>query len=56
MAEAEIPQAIAEAFRTGNMGIMDYWNYRNLKADTEMRSTIAGAQPGAPGSGKPENS
>lgn len=41
-AESEIPMAIADAFRTGNMGIMDYYQYRNLKADTEMRESIAG--------------
>ncbi len=41
-AEAEIPKAIAEAFRKGNLGINDYYNLRNLQADTEMRSSIAG--------------
>ncbi len=41
-AEAEVPQAIAEAFRSGRLGIMDYYNLKNLQADTEMRSTIAG--------------
>lgn len=40
-AEAEVPMAMAEAFRSGNMGVMDYMNYNNIKADTEMRSTIA---------------
>lgn len=40
-AEAEIPKAIAEAFRTGNLGVMDYYNIRNVQADTDMRNTIA---------------
>jgi uncharacterized protein YqfA (UPF0365 family) len=42
LAEAEIPMAIAEAFRKGNLGINDYYNLRNVQADTEMRSAIAG--------------
>ncbi len=41
-AEAEVPRAIAEAFRKGNMGINDYYNLRNVQADTEMRNAIAG--------------
>ena len=41
-AEALIPQAIAEAFRAGNLGVMDYTRYKNVMADTEMRSSIAG--------------
>ncbi|NMB80219.1 MAG: flotillin-like protein FloA, partial [Ignavibacteria bacterium] len=40
-AEAEIPKAIAEAFRKGNLGVMDYYNLRNIQADTDMRNTIA---------------
>ncbi|KUG25303.1 hypothetical protein ASZ90_004877 [hydrocarbon metagenome] len=40
-AEAEIPKAISEAFRAGNLGIMDYYNLRNIQADTDMRNTIA---------------
>ena len=39
---AQIPLAIAEAFRQGNLGIHDYHNLRNIQADTEMRSAIAG--------------
>lgn len=39
-AEAEIPLAIAEAFRTGNLGIMDYYKLRNIQADTSMRESI----------------
>jgi len=41
-AEAEIPMAIAESFRTGNLGIMDYRKYKNLISDTMMRESIAG--------------
>ncbi|WP_372774376.1 flotillin-like protein FloA [Mangrovibacterium sp.] len=41
-AEAQIPLAISEAFRNGNLGIMDYMKYRNIDADTQMRSSIAG--------------
>ncbi len=41
-AEAQIPQAIAEAFRTGNLGIMDYYRYKNIQADTSMRESISG--------------
>ena len=40
--EAQIPMAIAEAFRNGNLGIMDYQRYKNLQADTDMRKSIAG--------------
>ncbi|QQS51697.1 MAG: flotillin-like protein FloA [Bacteroidota bacterium] len=41
-AEAEIPKAMAEAFRSGNLGIMDYYRLRNIEADTSMRDSIAG--------------
>ena len=40
-AEAEVPMAMAEAFRNGNPGIMDYYKMQNIKADTEMRESIA---------------
>ena len=40
-AEAEIPKAMAEAFRTGNLGIMDYYKMKNIQADTDMRDSIA---------------
>jgi uncharacterized protein YqfA (UPF0365 family) len=39
-AEAQIPQAIAEAFRAGHLGVMDYYKLNNIKADTEMRGSI----------------
>jgi uncharacterized protein YqfA (UPF0365 family) len=41
-AEAQIPLAMAEAFKKGNMGVMDYQKYRNIQADTSMRQAIAG--------------
>jgi len=40
-AEAEVPKAIAEAFRSGNLGIMDYYRMKNIEADTSMRESIA---------------
>ncbi|MBN1421699.1 MAG: flotillin-like protein FloA [Planctomycetes bacterium] len=46
LAEAEIPRAIAEAFRTGNLGVLDYYNLRNIQADTRMRDSIAGGEDG----------
>ena len=41
-AEAQVPLAIAEAFRNGQLGVMDFAKYKNVLADTEMRSQIAG--------------
>ena len=41
-AEADIPKAIAEAFRTGNLGVVDYYKLQNMQADTDMRQSIAG--------------
>jgi uncharacterized protein YqfA (UPF0365 family) len=58
-AEATIPVAMAEAFRSGNLGVMDYYRMNNLRADTDMRGSIgAGVTPqtpplGAPPSGTP---
>jgi uncharacterized protein YqfA (UPF0365 family) len=40
-AEAEVPKAMAEAFRSGRLGIFDYYNMKNIQADTEMRDSIA---------------
>ncbi len=40
-AEALVPMAMAEAFRSGNLGIMDYMKYKNINADTAMRESIA---------------
>jgi uncharacterized protein YqfA (UPF0365 family) len=50
-AEAQIPLAMAEAFRSGNLGIMDYQRYRNVQADTSMRQAIAGQGDAAPSVG-----
>jgi uncharacterized protein YqfA (UPF0365 family) len=46
LAEAEVPRAIADAFRSGNLGIMDYYRMKNIAADTAMRDSIGrGNQP-----------
>ena len=45
-AEAQVPLAIAEAFRQGNLGVMDYYNIQNLQSDTRMRTNIATATDG----------
>ncbi|MDH3584574.1 MAG: flotillin-like protein FloA [Phycisphaerae bacterium] len=42
LAEAEIPKAMAEAFRSGNLGILDYYRFKNIQADTAMRTSISG--------------
>jgi uncharacterized protein YqfA (UPF0365 family) len=41
LAEAEVPRAIADAFRSGNLGVMDYYKLKNVQADTSMREAIA---------------
>ena len=41
-AEAEIPKSIAKAFRSGQLGVLDYYKLKNVSADTEMRQAIAG--------------
>ena len=41
LAEAEVPKAMADAFRAGNMGVMDYYNMQNVISDTRMRTSIA---------------
>jgi uncharacterized protein YqfA (UPF0365 family) len=46
LAEAEVPKALSEALRTGKLGAMDYYNLRNLLADTHMREQIGGGKPG----------
>jgi uncharacterized protein YqfA (UPF0365 family) len=46
-AEAQVPLAMAEAFRSGNLGVMDYYRMKNLQADTGMRESIAGPPGGA---------
>ncbi len=42
-AEAEVPLALAEALRSGNLGVMDYYNMKNVNADTKMRNSITGS-------------
>jgi len=49
-AEAEVPKAMAEAFRSGNLGIMDYYKMKNIEADTSMRENIG--RPGGTGGSK----
>jgi uncharacterized protein YqfA (UPF0365 family) len=49
LAEAEIPRAIAEALRSGNFGVMDYYKLRNIQADTTMREAIGKPGDGAKG-------
>jgi uncharacterized protein YqfA (UPF0365 family) len=51
-AEAEVPKAMAEAFRSGNLGIMDYYRMKNIEADTSMRESIG--KPAAATPAKPE--
>ncbi|MBP5350447.1 MAG: flotillin-like protein FloA [Fibrobacterales bacterium] len=43
-AEAKVPQAIAEAFRNGKLGVMDYYNMQNVQADTAMRESLGKKQ------------
>jgi uncharacterized protein YqfA (UPF0365 family) len=47
LAEAEVPRAMAEALRSGNLGVMDYYKLRNVQADTNMREAIARPGDGA---------
>ncbi|MCA8962538.1 MAG: flotillin-like protein FloA [Planctomycetes bacterium] len=46
LAEAEVPLAISDAFRNGNLGVMDYYRLRNIQADTAMRQNIAEPEKG----------
>ncbi len=43
-AEAQVPLAIAHAFKEGKLGVMDYYNLRNIQADTQMREHIGGTE------------
>jgi uncharacterized protein YqfA (UPF0365 family) len=55
-AEVEIPLAMAEAFRSGNLGIMDYYKFKNIQADTTMRESISkGTAPGRTTKDKPKD-
>jgi uncharacterized protein YqfA (UPF0365 family) len=49
LAEAEVPKAISEAFRSGRLGVMDFYNMRNIQSDTQMRNAIAGVSGGERG-------
>ena len=49
-AEAQVPLAMAEAFRSGNLGVMDYFKMKNIMADTKMRTSIGGEGDTGPGS------
>lgn len=56
-AEVEVPLAIAEAFKNGNLGIMDYYKYKNIMADTKMRDSIGEPQKSSkPSKGKKDDS
>jgi uncharacterized protein YqfA (UPF0365 family) len=52
-AEAEVPRAMAEAFRQGNLGLMDYYRMKNVQADTAMRESIAGTGEEPPAGPRP---
>lgn len=51
-AEAEVPKALADAFRSGNLGVMDYYRMQNIQADTDMRDSISGGGSKGKGSSK----
>jgi uncharacterized protein YqfA (UPF0365 family) len=53
-AEAEVPKALAEAFRSGNLGVMDYYRMRNIQADTDMRTSISSGEEESSSRGKKE--
>lgn len=53
-AEAEVPLAMAEAFRSGNLGVMDYYRMKNIEADTQMRDTIGKTDQGKESPESPE--
>ncbi|MBI3819946.1 MAG: flotillin-like protein FloA [Planctomycetes bacterium] len=56
LAEAEVPKAMADALRSGNLGVMDMYRLKNIDADTQMRESIAKPQAGgAPPQEKPKN-
>jgi uncharacterized protein YqfA (UPF0365 family) len=52
-AEAEVPKALAYAFREGHLGVMDYYNLQNVIADTKMRDNIATTAKGDAPQGTP---
>jgi len=44
-----VPKAMADAFKKGNLGILDYYKFQNIQADTEMRESIADNKPKSTG-------
>jgi uncharacterized protein YqfA (UPF0365 family) len=56
LAEAEVPKAMADALRSGRIGVMDYYNLRNVQSDTEMRNAIANVGAGGGPSARNTNS
>jgi len=46
LAQAEVPKAISQAFREGNLGLMDYYKFKNIQADSDMRRSISGKDSG----------
>jgi uncharacterized protein YqfA (UPF0365 family) len=55
-AEAEVPKALAEALRSGRLGVMDYYQLQNIQADTSMRQSLGntGNKPQSGGSEEPK--
>jgi len=51
LAEAEVPLAMAEALRSGNMGVMDLYRLKNIDSDTSMRRSISDGDANPPTSG-----
>jgi uncharacterized protein YqfA (UPF0365 family) len=51
LAEAEVPLAIADAFRNGRLGVMDYYRLKNIQADTDMRASIGNSSAGGSNGG-----
>ncbi|MDE5616810.1 MAG: flotillin-like FloA family protein, partial [Clostridia bacterium] len=43
-AESQVPKAMAEALKSGKLGVMDYYNMQNVMADTNMRNAIGGVE------------
>ncbi len=54
-AQAQVPMAVADALRTGNLGVMDYYRLNNIQADTKMRETISDEEEGGSSGGLPGN-
>ncbi|MNP22153.1 SigmaW regulon antibacterial [compost metagenome] len=52
--ESDVPLAMAEALRSGQLGVMDYMNYKNIEADTQMRGSLGKMGDGGDVSGTPK--